>query len=111
MDNASHPTVALTHRISQWLQRSGVTGEPLSDLPVDLADSLAAAERTQALLEELLCLDATQASQAERALALAAEIEAQISSELLPHVTSLEGVWPAVVELLSSRVPDNEGET
>ena len=110
MSKRNHPTVALTHRIAQWLERSGATGEPVSGLPVDLADALAAAERVKALLEELLGLDVTRTSEAERALALAADMEAQIVSELLPHVTSLERAWPGVVEALGTRVPDNEGE-
>jgi hypothetical protein len=110
MSKASHPTVALTHQISQWLQRSGVTGEPMSGLPVDLADALAAAERVRTLLDELLRLDMAQVSQAEKALAIAADMEAQISSELLPHVTSLERVWPSVVEGLGERVSNNGDE-
>ena len=108
MSKTNNPTVALTHEISQWLQKSGATAGPLTGLPVDLADALAAADRIRSSLGQLLRLNPREASQAEEVLALAADIEAQISSELLPHVAALEAAWPGVVEALGEHVPDSE---
>ena len=104
-------TVALTHSLSQWLQRAGLTNaEAISGIAVDLADLLAAGENVRYRVAQLLELNPSQSGDASAALALAAEIEAYLFGELKDHLLSIESAWPGLLEHLDQLSPLGDGE-
>lgn len=98
--------VATTHALTEWLRAAGLGDhERRADLAVDLADILTAAEVVQANVNALLNLRPDSATEADTALTIAAEIEAQLFGELKGHLESLEKAWPVLLERLDQLSP------
>ena len=91
MDASEDPAVALTDRLGGWLKAADCVNEPMrTDIAVGLADVLAAARRVQSGVEALLAVDPRNAADADRALSIAAELEAYLFGEMRSHLESLE---------------------
>ncbi len=108
MSESANSTVAHTHRIGQWVRRTGIHDQSIvADLSVDLADVLAAVAAVSTLTERFLSLDPMVPDQADEALTLAAEIEALLFTETKGHLASLEIAWPLLLEQLDRLSPDD----
>lgn len=109
MNSESKKVVQLTHRIDRWLLSAGVTSaRRRSGMAVDLADLLAAAAESERGLNRLLRTTPSTPTGADRALSIAAEMEAWLFTELEDHLRSLEREWAKLLPLLAkkARVPD-----
>ncbi len=103
MTDTAKDHVDLVDAIDRWLQMID-PGNPAAaaDSAVDLADLLHAAADVRALLADLMAIDPRNASKADEALQIAANIEVQLFTELRGHLESLQESWPRIMERLSS---------
>lgn len=99
-------TVALTHALTRWLRKAGVSDDHVvADLAVDLADIVAAGQAVRDAVEGLLRQDPRNAGEAGAALALVGDMEAQLFGEMKDHLNSLESAWPVLLERLDKLSP------
>lgn len=104
MNSESDKVVLLTSRIDRWLLSAGVRGaKERASMSVDLADLLAAAAESGRGLQRLLKTDPSTTDGAERALTIAAEMEAWMFTELKNHLRSLERSWARLLPLVEKR--------
>jgi hypothetical protein len=90
-------------RIDGWLADVGIPDEDTrGDIAVDLADILAASQRVQELLEDLIV--GGSAMSADDALDKASEIEVQLFTELASHLDTLQKAWPVLLDHFAERV-------
>lgn len=107
MTMSPRETVALTHALGQWLRKAAVGDDAIvADLAVDLADIIAAGEFVREAVDELLRHDPLDPREADAALTLAAEMEAQLFGEMREHLSSLEIVWPKLLTRLDELSPE-----
>jgi hypothetical protein len=108
MSSESNRVIRLTSRIDRWLLSAGIrSARQRSSMAVDLADLLAAAAESRKGLNRLLKTNPSTADGAERALVIAAEMEAWMFTELKEHLRSLEQSWTKLLPFVEkkSRVP------
>jgi hypothetical protein len=91
-------TVRLVNRIDRWLERAGINQRDSTKLSIDLADTLAAADRIRTHLNRMLSSNPRTTLGAHRAFAHAAAIGAWVHPELTFHVARLRRTWPAKLE-------------
>ena len=92
-------------RLAAWFRSAGV-GD--SGAAVDVVDILAASNRLQSLVDQLLALDPRKPDEAERGLSVVTEMRAWMFTEMKPHLESLAGVWDAIEARLDDLSPPEE---
>jgi outer membrane murein-binding lipoprotein Lpp len=103
MAHQAADTVTLTKAIADWLVEAGVAdAKQRADISVDLADLIAAARQVEADVKSLVQQRPATASEADKALALATDIEVQLFTELSSHLDSLRRAWPKLLERLDA---------
>ena len=105
-------TVALSNRVTKWLQRAGVSDEDRRvTLSVGIADSLAAAVHVANAVERMLAADPISTEGASMALTAACDIEAWLFGELKDHLLEMEECWEAeIIHRLGERIPPDPDE-
>ena len=105
-------TVALTNRVTKWLQRAGVSDEDRRvTLAVGIADSLSAAVHVAKHVERMLASDPITIDGAETALTAASGIEAWLFGELKDHLLELEECWESeIIDRLGGHLPPSPDE-
>lgn len=98
--------VALTQRFENWLRRLALEDKLVSELAVDTADIVAAAEAVKKLLLSMMRKDPAVPPESDAALSAAAEIEVQLFTELKSHLETLERAWPSLLERLDALSED-----
>jgi hypothetical protein len=91
-------TVRLVNRIDRWLASAGINQRDSTKLSIDLADTLAAADRIRAHLSRMLSSNPRTRLGVNRAFAHAAAIGAWVHPELTFHVARLRRTWPTKLE-------------
>jgi len=107
----SSETVALTHRLTLWLERAGISeGEQRATLAVGLADVLAAAVRTAESVDKLLATDPTAIRGADDALTETGIMQAWLFTEMSSHLEEMAPLWESVLQETLGRLlpPDVE---
>lgn len=105
--NPVEDTVLLARRISHWLRSAGVTQ---TELAVDFADTLRAAEHVQVLIGQLLALDPTNPADAEQALQRLGQLHSWLFGEMKYHIEELWLGWPEIESQLERASPDQGPE-
>lgn len=104
MSKAISEHLARTRAIDSWVQRLSDGNEKLaSEVAVDLADLLRAAETVREELDQLLAADLDDPQAADAALQNAANITVQLFTELKQHLESLEQHWAQIEDALDRR--------
>ena len=101
--------VDLANRFRDWWTRAGLTdGEQLSDVAVGFADMITAARAAREALEFMLTRDPTSEAGADDALSVLGYLHALYFTEMQTHMSDLEHHWDSMMELVASRLPDDE---
>lgn len=102
-DTTASETVAVTKAFSDWLSAIGISDPKLrAEVSVDLADILAAARQVESDMRSLMKTRPSGGAEADAALAVAANIEVQLFTELASHLKTLRTTWPKVLEQLDT---------
>ena len=102
-DTTASETVAMTKAFSEWLLAIGISDAKLrAEVSVDLADILAAAHRVEKDMSSLMKAPYAGGPGGDAALAVAANIEVQLFTELASHLRTLRSTWPRVLKQLEA---------